>query len=156
MKTSWTEEQFREAIAESPTYADVLRKLGLSVRPGNYSTINKYIKKWGLDTSHMKGQSHLLGKKRLEIRLSDTEVFVRDSDFSRTHLKARIMKDGLIENRCAICNGEPIWRGGPLVLRLDHINGNNRDARLCNLRMLCPNCDSQTDTFCRGKKQPGG
>jgi len=59
-------------------------------------------------------------------------------------------------NRCYIC-GINEWRGMPLVLRLDHINGVNDDYRLENLRLLCPNCDSQTDTYCgrnRVKKQP--
>ena len=39
------------------------------------------------------------------------------------------------------------WLGNPLALQLDHINGVNNDHRLTNLRFLCPNCHSQTDTY---------
>lgn len=50
-------------------------------------------------------------------------------------------------NRCAICNEKNIWNGKPLVLQLDHIDGNNMNNERENLRMICPNCHSQTDTF---------
>ena len=49
--------------------------------------------------------------------------------------------------RCEWC-GISEWRGQPLVLHLDHINGINNDNRLENLRFLGPNCHSQTDTYC--------
>jgi hypothetical protein len=42
---------------------------------------------------------------------------------------------------------EPVWLGKPLVLILDHINGKHNDHRLVNLRLLCPNCNSQQPTF---------
>lgn len=66
---------------------------------------------------------------------------------SRGHVKQRLIREGLIRNECSECNVGPIWRGKKLVLVLDHINGRNNDYRLRNLRMLCPNCNSQTDTF---------
>ena len=54
-----------------------------------------------------------------------------------------------MEYKCSgkdCCNkGE--WLGKPLVLQLDHINGVRDDHRLENLRFLCPNCHSQTDTY---------
>lgn len=37
------------------------------------------------------------------------------------------------------------WNGRPLPLTLDHRSGNARDNRPENLRLLCPNCDSQND-----------
>ena len=48
---------------------------------------------------------------------------------------------------CAICKCEPVHCGKALVLQLDHINGKSGDHRLENLRFLCPNCHSQTDTY---------
>lgn len=58
-----------------------------------------------------------------------------------------MVSEGLLKGECYIC-GISSWREKPLVLRLDHINGIRDDNRLTNLRMLCPNCDSQTDTYC--------
>jgi hypothetical protein len=64
----------------------------------------------------------------------------------RTHLKMRLISAGLLQPRCAEC-GITTWRGKPLSLELDHINGDKHDNRLENLRLLCPNCHSQTVTY---------
>jgi len=50
-------------------------------------------------------------------------------------------------NQCLIC-GLSEWRGKPLRLELDHIDGNRQNNRRENLRALCPNCHSQTETYC--------
>ena len=53
---------------------------------------------------------------------------------------------------CACCGNAGRWQGQPLTLQLDHVNGRYNDNRLENLRWLCPNCHSQTETFAgRGK-----
>lgn len=49
-------------------------------------------------------------------------------------------------NKCCICNLTE-WCNKPITLELDHINGNACDNTIKNLRMLCPNCHSQTSTF---------
>jgi 5-methylcytosine-specific restriction endonuclease McrA len=67
---------------------------------------------------------------------------------SRTNVKRRLLGAGLLENRCEEC-GLSEWLGKPLTIQIDHINGVNDDYRLENLRMLCPNCHSQTDTYGR-------
>jgi hypothetical protein len=53
----------------------------------------------------------------------------------------------VLTEKCEICEIGSSWNNKPLVLQLDHINGINNDNRLENLRLLCPNCHSQTDTF---------
>ena len=65
---------------------------------------------------------------------------------SRGHVKRRLLRLGLKENRCESC-GISEWRGAPLSLALHHVNGDGGDNRLENLQLLCPNCHSQTDTF---------
>jgi hypothetical protein len=65
---------------------------------------------------------------------------------SRSHLKKRLLRAGLLDNRCQRC-GIAKWHGNPLSLELHHVNGVGWDNRLENLALLCPNCHSQTDSW---------
>jgi 5-methylcytosine-specific restriction endonuclease McrA len=65
---------------------------------------------------------------------------------NRTHIKGRLLRAGLLQNRCQVCDLTE-WRGKPINMHLDHISGMKTDHRLENLRMLCPNCHSQTETY---------
>ncbi len=74
-------------------------------------------------------------------------VLVRGSTYHRGSLKKQLVRRKLLKEVCAVCGLAPVWEGERLTLVLDHINGVNDDNRLENLRFLCPNCNSQTDTF---------
>lgn len=50
-------------------------------------------------------------------------------------------------NQCCLCDQEPFHNGLPLSLQLDHIDGDPHNNRWDNLRLLCPNCHTQTDTY---------
>lgn len=64
----------------------------------------------------------------------------------RSHIKRRLLDAGILKNECSLC-GLSEWRGMRLSIQIDHINGVKDDFRIENLRMLCPNCHSQTATF---------
>ncbi len=65
---------------------------------------------------------------------------------SRCHVKKRLFKAGLLEKKCFIC-GIVDWHEKPLSFNLDHADGDKWNWSLSNLRLVCPNCDSQQDTF---------
>jgi hypothetical protein len=51
-------------------------------------------------------------------------------------------------NKCFLCNlNASDWHGSPLVLIVDHINGHANDWGISNIRLVCPNCDTQLPTF---------
>lgn len=146
---TWTDNDLILAVESSFTVSQVLRKLNLQVRPGSFVTIQKYIKKLNLSTDHFTGKAHGTSDNK---KYQTHEIFIENSNVLRRDIKRRIIKDNLIEYKCEVCKMKPIWQNKKLVLILDHINGINNDNRLENLRFLCPNCNSQQKTFCRGSK----
>jgi len=86
-------------------------------------------------------------------RFTLEQILVENSTYACTHrLKLRLIKDGLLEEACAKCGNRGEWMATPLSLHLDHVNGRGNDHRIENLRLLCPNCHSQTESY--GGKRP--
>src|SRR5690606_2625897 len=124
------------------TTAEALRCLDRSISSYNYKAFKKEVVRKGLVTSHFKGRAYdreAFNKIELE------DILVENSTYT-SRLKQRLVKEGLLEDVCALCGQGPYWNGKPLVLQIDHINGKHRDNRIENLRILCPNCHTQTET----------
>lgn len=141
----WEKEKFIEAVKNSETISGVLQELGLFVSSGNYRTFYKYKNLWQVDTSHFIGYNSK-NKTFNRERIPTEQILVENSFYSKCSLRKRIIKENIIEYKCAIC-GIISWLDNPLSLNLDHINGDNTDNRIENLRFLCPNCHTQTETY---------
>jgi hypothetical protein len=141
------EQIFAKAVAENISIAGVLRALDRAYTGLSYKFVRDEAARLGLETGHWKGQSH--GSSPRPTKIPWANILVNDSSCRiYPSMKVRMIDDGLLVNNCAICGMAPEWNGKPLILRLDHVSGSRRDNRLENLRLICPNCDSQTDTFC--------
>lgn len=131
----------------------VLETLGYKPSGGMYRAVGARIRQLGLDTSHFRGQGWAKGHRfgdRNVIPLD--QILVRNSTYSSvSDLRKRLLRAGIKDARCEEC-GLDEWRGRPMPLQLDHINGDHIDHRLENLRILCANCHALTDTWCgRGR-----
>ena len=93
-------------------------------------------------------QKKFAGKDFPEIYSND-EIFRKNSAWrsNTSSLKKRILKYNLLEYKCSLCGNEGYWNNKPLVLQLDHIDGDRTNNEITNLRFLCPNCHTQTDTY---------
>ena len=155
MRYKYTKEILEEAVKKSLAIAGVCRKLNIKPCGGNYKTLHSKFKEWNIDTSHFTGAAWNQGEKFTPFAKSYTleEVLVENSPYKSSNcLKKRLFKEGIKTKKCEEC-GIVEWNGKEIILELEHVNGNNTDNRLENLKILCPNCHSQTNTF-RNKKRP--
>lgn len=146
-----SEEQFRKIITESNSYSDCLRALGLGTKGGSSTDIlKKRIEELKCDISHF---GKIIKEKPCNARYSLDEILVENSSYANiSRLKSRLISEHRLTYKCAIC-GISEWNGLPISLQLDHINGKNNDHRIENLRFLCPNCHSQTETYAGKNKK---
>jgi hypothetical protein len=150
----FSDEDLVEAVRAETSVHGVLRRLGYDTSGGMFRFVVSHIRRLDLDTSHFRGQAWARGLKRPSKRLTPLdELLVRGSTIGSSSLRVRLQTAGLLPDHCQEC-GLQEWRGSPLPLALDHINGDHTDNRLENLRILCPNCHALTVTWC-GRSRAG-
>jgi Zn finger protein HypA/HybF involved in hydrogenase expression len=133
-------------LDESKSFREFLLKIGSSCNgSASYKSIKNQLINLGIKIPEFNYVSEI--KININKRIDDNDVFVKDSSYSRCHLKERIIKNKLIDYRCNECGNVGYWNGKILSLHLEHKNGVNNDNRLGNLTFLCPNCHSQTETY---------
>lgn len=144
---NFTEEELKELVEKSTSMRQLMGFLGYQNRGANHKTVKKRLEKYGISIEHF---THLA--QNVEVR-NEENIFIKDSTASQAVLRRWYIKGEYTKYKCSICGQEPYWNNKPLTLTLDHINGDNKDNRLENLRWVCPNCDRQLDTFGSKNKQ---
>lgn len=150
-KVNYTKELLEEKVKDCYSFAELCRRLGLSPEGSNPKTVKKKMDKFGVDYSHFTGQGWRSNNKNPVYRDKYAFKLSEDKTLKSANVRTKIINLGLKENKCEEC-GITEWRGRPITIQLHHINGIRSDNRIENLRMLCPNCHSQTDNFCRRKE----
>jgi len=141
----YTHDQLVTAVASSKSLRQPLKKLNVAPFGGNYDVLRKAILYFKLDTSHFTGQAWNRGIK-LPPKRPIAKYLSYEVSIQSYKLKNRLLKDHIFKAKCSIC-GLRRWLDKPIPLELDHINGDNTDNRLKNLRLLCPNCHALTPTY---------
>jgi hypothetical protein len=148
---TWSENQLRQIVPQVHSVRQLLIRLNLKPCGGNYSQLLKYIKVYNVDTSHFTGKvwnKGLSGIGKPRVKLD--ALLVKGGNYQSFKLKKRLFEAGLKTARCELCGWSKKTLDGRIPVELDHINGDNQDNRLENLRILCPNCHSLQPTH-RGK-----
>lgn len=133
--SEYSKEELEEIVKESYSISHFM--LLADIHRTYHSKIKQFIDDNNIDISHFKNTSRTSIKDKLCI----------NSAANAKSVKKYILKNNLLENICGVCKLPPIWNNKELILQLDHINGNHYDNRIENLRLICPNCHSQTETF---------
>jgi len=143
---NYTDEDVIKATAESTNIRQVLMKLGLSPKGGNYATFQRHKERLNLDTSHFGHYTDgLVPFERQPLE----ELMVENSTTDGSWIRYRLLDENIRPHQCEHC-GRTTWEDYPIPLEIHHINGKSFDHRAENVLLLCPNCHYFTDNF-RGR-----
>lgn len=143
MKDITDEDIIKASRAPSATKAAAL--LGI-----HYTTYRRHAYRLGVWKTNQSGKGLSKDRSKYSIPL-ESILKGNEPQYQTFKLKNRLLKENIIERKCSMCNGT-VWMNRPIPLELDHIDGNKYNHKLDNLRLLCPNCHTTTDTY-RGKNK---
>ena len=138
--------EMRTVCENSKSISAAAKELGMK-----YDTLKKYAQAHGFFNPNQSGKG--IPKKYYGVQFTLEDILDgKHPQYTTNKLKKRLIEGGVLDKVCVSCGITDEWNGKPIVLQLDHINGVNDDHALENLRLLCPNCHSQTDTWCGRNK----
>jgi hypothetical protein len=145
----------RELAARCTSLVEMMRELAFDpADSANYRRLRRALTRHDVDTSHFTRSSWAAPKPPVRRTFDPGTVLRRvetDRRVAGDRLRRALVATG-VPVVCAECGLDGRWRGKPLTLEVDHVNGDFRDNRRENLRFLCPNCHATTNTYCRKKR----
>jgi Zn finger protein HypA/HybF involved in hydrogenase expression len=146
IKNRITDENFIAVCESSTSMAQAAATLKI-----HFNSFKKRAKELNCYNTNQSGS----GTHKRSGRLIPIEEIIfegKHPEYQTFKLKNRLVKEGYKKNECEECGQTDVWNNEKLEMELDHIDGNRTNHLLKNLKMLCPNCHSQTKTFCGKNK----
>lgn len=143
-RISCKDEEIVRASEETTSASAAAASLGIQ-----YGTYKRHAIRLGVFKTNQSGvgtSKPILDDRKINL---DEILAGKHPQYQSNKLRQRLLKEGIKKHKCEAC-GITEWLDHPAPLELDHIDGNRHNHKLDNIRLLCPNCHSQTDTY-RGK-----
>lgn len=159
IRYKYTDAAIAEAVDNSNSITGVMRYLGMRMAGGNWTHVNNRVQRLGIDISHFGDKASRGAAATNDSKKKPPDEILRIYPQGSQRVKHYQLKRAMLESGfayqcsnadCPVTGGE--WRNKSLTLQIDHINGDPLDSRRENLRFLCPNCHTQTDSYGRKRR----
>jgi len=142
-----SDQEIIEVSKNSNSASQAAQRLGIQ-----YGTYRVHALRLGVFKTNQSGKGNSKTRKDGLGKIPITDIFEgKNPEYQSNKLRHRLFKEGYKEEKCEVC-GVQEWNGKELSFQLEHIDGNRHNHSLDNLMIICPNCHSQTDTYCGRNK----
>ena len=152
-----TKEEIESVISECTSFRQLVTRLGRSPNGGNIAIMQRRCERMNIDVSMLLGQAWRKGLPSITPKRTPEQIFSDARTPNQCRVTGSTLRKALLETgvpyQCSECSTQGMWNGKPLTLHVDHIDGKYWNNTKENLRFICPNCHSQTPTWCGKNKQ---